>query len=155
MVVYSLYALHDREMLIFDVEDHLQRMFRIPALAKAFTYPIDREKDDGDVWDGNLLKAWTIEMMRKIIPLAFSSDATVLQSWKERSFTPCVGQFLSLPPHLRQSSLGYMLLAVLPPKVQNYNVLYGAMLDFNRSTGVFPELVNEADPCKDSTVCEG
>lgn len=104
-------------MLVFDGADHIQRMFRVPELARAFSYPINREKGDGDVWDGEILKQWTDLMIRKIIALSFSSDGTVLQNWKERSFTPCVGQFLNLPPHLRQSSLGYLLLAVLPPKV--------------------------------------
>ena len=106
-------------MLIFDAADHIKRMFCAPELAKAFGYPIYRDSNEitGDVWDGDLLKVWTDEMKRDILPLAFSSDGTVLQKWKERSFTPCVGQFLSLPPHLRQTSMGYMLLAVLPPKV--------------------------------------
>ena len=45
-----------------------------------------------------------------ILPCRFSSDATVLQTWKNRSYTPCVGQILNLPPHQRQTSAGYLLL---------------------------------------------
>ena len=52
------------------------------------------------------------------------------------SFTPCMGQLLSYPPHQRQTFSGYLLLGVLPPKVQNYNVLYGAVLKHIRSTGL-------------------
>jgi hypothetical protein len=137
-------------MLVFDVAAHLRRIYEVPALARAMRYPLNREEGDGDVWDGTLLKQWTEDMMLKIIPLAFSSDASVLQVWKQLSFTPCVGQLLSFPPHLRQSSLGYILMAVLPPKVKDFNALYGAMLNFQRIKGVFPELEEEADPCKDS-----
>jgi hypothetical protein len=61
---------------------------------------------------------------------SFSSDASVLQTWKGRSFTPCVGQLLSLPPHLRQTTLGYLLLGVFPPKVQDYDCLYTKVLEF-------------------------
>lgn len=136
-------------MLVFDVADHLKRLYDVPELAKAMRYPLDRKEGDGDVWDGELLRKWTKEMILKIIPLAFSSDATVLQVWKGLSFTPCVGQVLTLPPHLRQSSLGYILMAVLPPKVKDFNVLYGAMLNFQREKGVFPTLEGEADPCTD------
>ena len=137
-------------MLVFDVAAHIKRIYEVPELAKAMRYPLDRDKGDGDVWDGKLLKEWTDEMILKIIPLVFSSDATVLQAWKNKSFTPCVGQLLSMPPHYRQSSLGYILMAVLPPKVRDFNVLYGAMLDFQRDKGVFPTLEGQADPCEDS-----
>ena len=52
------------------------------------------------------------------------------------SFTPCMGQLLSYPPHLRQTFNGYLLLGVLPPSVKNYNVLYGAILKHIRSSGL-------------------
>jgi hypothetical protein len=128
-------------------------MFRTPELAKALRHPIERTRGDGDIWDGEHLKDWTDAMKKNILPLAFSSDATVLQTWKERSFTPCVVQLLSLPPHLRQTSLGYLLLAVLPPKVRDYKVLYGAMLQYQRTKGLFPEIEGKADPCTDSVPC--
>ena len=35
-------------------------------------------------------------------------------------------------------------------QVKNYNVLYGAMLQFQRSRGGFPKMENEADPCTDA-----
>lgn len=44
--------------------------------------------------------------MLDVLPLSFSSDAAVLQTWKRRSYTPVVGQLLSLPPHLRQTFHG-------------------------------------------------
>ena len=46
-----------------------------------------------------------------------------------------MAQLLSYPPHLRQTFSGYMLLGVMPPSVQNYNVVYGAILNHIRSTG--------------------
>jgi hypothetical protein len=46
-----------------------------------------------------------------------------------------MGQILSYPPHLRQTFSGYLLLGVLPPKVQSYNTLYGGILKHIRSTG--------------------
>jgi hypothetical protein len=46
-----------------------------------------------------------------------------------------MGQMLSYPPHLRQTFSGYLLLGVLPPKVQSYNTLYGGILKHIRSTG--------------------
>ena len=103
-------------MLVFNAAKTIQQMYEVPELANALKYPISRETGDGDVWDGALLKDWTDEMKTNVLPLAFSSDGTVLQKWKQLSFTPCVVQLLSLPPHLRQSSLGYLLLALLPPK---------------------------------------
>ena len=107
-------------MLVFDFAEYLTEMYKVPELARALRYPITRVPGDGDVWDGKLLSQWTDEMKMNILPLAFSSDATVLQAWKERSFTPCVVQILSLPPHIRQSSIGYALLALFPPKVRIY-----------------------------------
>lgn len=47
--------------------------------------------------------------MLDVLPLSFSSDAAVLQTWKRRSYTPVVGQLLSLPPHLRQTFHGTCL----------------------------------------------
>ena len=51
------------------------------------------------------------------------------------SFTPVMGQLLSYPPHMRQTFGGYLLLGVMPPKVRNYNAMYGAILSHIRSTG--------------------
>ena len=53
------------------------------------------------MWDGKLLKEWSDEMLRDIIPLAYADDGTVVQTWKQVSFLPGVGQVLSLPPHMR------------------------------------------------------
>jgi hypothetical protein len=59
-------------MALFDAGDHIKRMFRVPEIARAMSYPITREeKDGGDVWDGILLKHWTDPMKKKIIPLAY------------------------------------------------------------------------------------
>lgn len=65
-----------------------------------------REFGDGDVWDATLLMQWTLKDMLSKLPLSLSSDAAVLQTWKKRSFSPVVGQLLSLPPHLRQTFNG-------------------------------------------------
>ncbi len=65
----------------------------------------------------------------------WADDATVIDTWKETSYTPGVGQVLFLPPHMRQTASGYLLLMVLPPKVKNYKVLYLAMLEEIRSQG--------------------
>ena len=56
-----------------------------------------------------------------------------------------MGQVLLLPPHMRQTSSGYLLLMVLPPQVQNYKVLYLAMLEEIRSQGR-PIEPNEGQP---------
>ncbi len=75
----------------------------------------------------------------------YADDATVINTWKETSYTPGVGQILLLPPHMRQTASGYLLLMVLPPKVKNYKVLHKAMLDNIRSQGQ-PIGPNEGKP---------
>jgi hypothetical protein len=35
-------------------------------------------------------------------------------------------------------------------KVQNYNILYGAMLQYQRQHGLFPEIQDGKDPCTDA-----
>ena len=121
MYIYTYVCDVCRQMLVFDAAKTIQEMYQVPQLAHALKYPTYREPGDGDVWDGELLKEWSTEMRTNVLPFAFSSDATVLQKWKQVSFTPCVVQLLSLPPHLRQTSLGYLLLALLPPKVLLYS----------------------------------
>ena len=78
-----------------------------------------------------------------ILPMAFSSDAAILQAWKKNSFTPVVGQLLSLPPHLRQTFHGYLLLGMLPPKIKNIQVLYQAIMDTLHKRGLLTGLTVE------------
>ena len=93
----------------------------------------------------------------------FSSDGTVLETWQETSYTPVVSQILSLPPYMRQTYNGHLLLGVMPPKVgmrtgpvgllrsknkqtsnirhapkwqvKDYNCLYGAIFEHIRASG--------------------
>ena len=63
--------------------------------------------------------------MLNVLPLAFSSDAAILQTWKKRSYTPVVGQLLSLPPHLRLTFHGiYMSYIALIYAYIQYIMLY-------------------------------
>jgi hypothetical protein len=94
-------------MLVGHADVFLKEMFKLPVLAKALRYPVDRQTDrDGDCWDGSLLRKWTEEDKTNTLPITLSSDAAVLQQWNKRSFTPIVGQLLSLPPHLRMTFHG-------------------------------------------------
>jgi hypothetical protein len=86
-------------------------------------------------------------------PLAFSSDAAVFQTWKGTSLTPCAAQMLCLPPEFRSTSLGYLLLAVLPPKVLNYNVLYREVL--TRTQGKVEVLDHSVTPAVCRTIDVG
>ena len=96
----------ERQMLVGHADTFLREMFKQPDLAKALRYPLHREKGDGDCWDAELLKLWTDLQKMTVLPICFSSDAAVLQMWKQRSFTPVVAQLLSLPPHLRTTFHG-------------------------------------------------
>jgi hypothetical protein len=89
------------------------------------------------VWDALLLKGWTKRQMLDVLPIAFSSDAAVLQMWKQHSFTPIVGQLLSLPPHLRLTFHGYMLLGMFPENPKNHQVMYDAVLHHLQQRCVF------------------
>lgn len=98
---------------IFNV---LNKTFNVDKrIPQAFLYPLTRSKGDGDVWDGKLLKNWTEEDIRSKTALAMSSDAAVMQTWKQTSWTPVVAQMLKLPPHLRTTFHGYLLLGMFPP----------------------------------------
>ena len=96
----------ERQMLVGHADTFLREMFKQPDLAKALRYPLHREPGDGDCWDAELLKLWTELKKMTVLPLCWSSDAAVLQMWKQRSFTPVVAQLLSLPPHLRTTFHG-------------------------------------------------
>jgi hypothetical protein len=96
----------ERQMLVGHADTFLREMYKQPVLAEAMRYPGHREPGDGDCWDAWLLKFWTDIQKLTVLPISFSSDAAVLQVWKQRSFTPVVGQLLSLPPHLRTTFHG-------------------------------------------------
>lgn len=69
---------------------------------------------------------------KNVIECGFSSDGCVFQSWKKRTYTPNVIQMLNLPPSVRTSFGGMVMLAVFPPKVKNYKLFYNTVLEHNR-----------------------
>jgi len=106
-----------RQMLIFDIVKRMQMAFAQPAIAPLLRSPLTREKGDGDTWDAGLLKGKTRAEMLAQQCLGMHTDGTVLDSGKQRSFTPVVFQWFQLPPGIRQSFGGLLLYAVFPPKV--------------------------------------
>jgi hypothetical protein len=80
-------------------------------------HPLTRERGDGDTWDARLLRDLTLEQLSSLMCLGLHTDGTVFDTGKQKSYTPVVLQWLNLPPGVRQSFGGLLLLGVFPPKV--------------------------------------
>jgi hypothetical protein len=118
----------ERQILLRDVERTIQNMFKIPELAKAMTYPNSEECMSNDVWVNGSLQHTSEQQRSDTLYLSMSSDSCVLQGWKGKSFTPVVCRIMNLPPHLRHTFAGFLLLGMLPPKVRNYPLFYKTVL---------------------------
>lgn len=105
-----------RRLLVFDIIKRIQKAWAIPELAELLHSPITRERGDGDIWD-HLLRDMSDEDKLTHMCMILHTDGTVLDKGKQRSYTPVVFQWLNLPPGVRQSFGGLLLLAVFPPKV--------------------------------------
>ena len=46
-----------RQLIVYDIAVTIREMFGVPSLAEAFEYAFHRVPGDGDVWDGDVLRA--------------------------------------------------------------------------------------------------
>lgn len=116
-----------KEMLVTDARDRIKRFYAQQSLARALKYPINRTKDEGDIWDGKLLCNLTEGEMLSAAYLVMTCDASVFKKGKSVSYTPVVASWANLPPWLRFSRAGVLFLGLLPEKV----ALISRFVEFN------------------------
>lgn len=116
------------ELIVLDVEDRLRRMYRVKAIAKALQYACDYKRGDGDLWEGSLFSKIPVERRADTLYLVSCTDGAVVETWKNVSYTPWLCAIANLPPQVRQSSTGLLLLA-LWKGVTNHNPVFSKMCD--------------------------
>ena len=109
-------------MWLPDCPGRIKDLYNIPELAELFEYPRHREPGDGDAWDAEILGDVDLATVHLVVYVAMCSDATVLETWRQVSYTPLYLEILNWPPHVRATFEGMMLAALLPPSIKDYQV---------------------------------
>ena len=110
---------------VFDVVGRLQALMAIKKFAQCFHYAANRDirLNDGDVWGADLLRDTTPAYRASTFVLRVTADATVSQSFMNKSTIPYVALVLNYHPRLR-SALGALLPFFAMPKTKSLNNVF-------------------------------
>lgn len=126
----------------FDLLARIKAYWQTPGIAKDLLYVTTRQRGDGDVFDGDLLRSRDPQDLVNKVLLSLTGDSTVIQTFRNKSYTPLVLRYLNLPPHLRHTHQGLMVWAILPPKVPDTTKILEFLLrDIIDRTGPSMEFV--------------
>jgi len=84
---------------------------------------------DGDVWDGSVMKKVPPLERKSTLFFGWCNDAAVFKRFKEESYSPWVMECFNIAPEHRYTFSCLFFIALLPQSVQDYNSLYGHVLD--------------------------
>ena len=73
----------DNSVMIPDVCEYIKALMSKKKYARAMSYPLSRDKGDGDMWDQAPLNEKTPEQIQTTIYLRLSMDSTVVLKTKE------------------------------------------------------------------------
>jgi hypothetical protein len=121
-------SVYDPEVVkaaVFDVVGRLQALMAVKKFAQCFHYAANRDPrlNDGDVWSAELLRDTTPEYRASTFVLRVSADATVSQSFMNKSTIPFVASVLNYHPRLR-TALGALLPFFAMPKTKSLNTVF-------------------------------
>ena len=110
---------------IFDVVGRLQALMAVRPFAQCFHYAANRDQNlnDGDVWGADILRDSSREYRFTTFVLRVSADATVSQSFMNKSTIPFVALVLNYHPRLRKA-LGALLPFFAMPKTKELNKVF-------------------------------
>ena len=114
----DLHTRWPRRMVHLNIVDRFGRLMSIPMVAKAFQYAVDRETEDGDIWDARQGLAISMQRRHDVVFLGLSTDATEFGHTKSASLTPFVAVVLNFPPSKRTTFSAVLLLALFPEQVK-------------------------------------
>ena len=73
----------DKSVMMPEVVPYIQKLMSKRKYARAMSYPLIREKDDGDMWDKAPLNTKTPQQIITTVYLRISMDSTVVLKTKE------------------------------------------------------------------------
>jgi hypothetical protein len=94
---------------------------------------------DGDVWDGTLLSNLTEDAKENTLHLGMCSDFCVFRTSTGESVGPVNAMMYNLPPPIRTSFTGLLLMGVIPPKPKSYTTFYNFILERLDRLGCFED----------------
>ena len=99
-----------------------------PAFANAMEYHLTRERGDGDIWDGAVMREWEmtvpIQVRQHVIHVSISCDAACFCTTTKQNIIPIVMTILNLPPITRKSLSGMFLAGAMPGNVKNFPLVF-------------------------------
>lgn len=112
---------------------------RTPELHTECRWASTRPDDtrDGDVWDGTQLRNVPRSERRTTMYFGWCNDASVFKKFKEENRSPWMMECFNVPPQHRYTFACLFFVALLPPSVKSYNVLYAHVLDEMINKGAF------------------
>ena len=113
----ELHTRWPRRMVHLNIVERFGRLMSIPTVAKAFQYAVDRETEDGDIWDARQGLAISMQRRHDVVFLGLSTDATEFGHTKSASLTPFVAVVLNFPPSMRTTFSAVLILALFPEQV--------------------------------------
>ena len=123
--------------LLFDIRAQIRRQMNSPYTAKCHHYAAEfRRPKDGDIWDGDVLREWTVEKRLSTIAILGCTDGVVVQNTTSTSFTPYIGQWLNHHPTHRNSYGGLLKFGIFPQGIKDYSAVFKAVFDLANDQGL-------------------